>query len=100
VSKYFSDDFNLDPRARPTELFCELESRRNMKKLLEIVNKKEKNGLKLLKRLTVIHLCLVHSPSYCESFRRIDFHNISDSEWLNENILKPYAHFLNKICCS
>lgn len=64
------------------------------------MNRKEKCGLRLIRKLCIIHLCLIHCPDLCEPFRRLDFKMTSEDEWLNENIIKPYCVFLHKICCS
>lgn len=43
-----------------------------MKRFIAIMNEKEKNGLHVLKKLIVMHLCLIYSAELCESFKKID----------------------------
>lgn len=54
-----------------------------MKSFIEMMNGKEKNGLNVLKKLIVMHLCLIYSAELCEGFKRVDMKLTSESQWLD-----------------
>lgn len=47
-----------------------------------------------------MHLCLIYSAELCEGFKKVDMKQSSESQWLDENVIKPYRLFLSKVCHS
>ena len=60
--KYMNKNCIIDPRVAPAELLEELSVRKTLLKFINYLSEPEKSGLKMLNKLTVIHLCLVHAP--------------------------------------
>ena len=49
---------------------------------------------------TMMHWCLVYEGKLCGRLEAVGWQSISQDEWLNDNILKPYGALLRKICQS
>lgn len=81
-------------------LLEELKTRQGLKNFIHKFNQKERSRAKILHKLILMHWCLIYDPSLCDSFKSIDFKNVSGDEWLNMHLLRPYFRYIQQICYS
>ena len=104
TNTHIEDHFNLskpiDPKIKPKVLLDELKTKQGLKNFIHKLNQKERSRAKILHKLILMHWCLIYDPSLCESFKSVDFKNVSGDEWLNMHLLKPYNRYIQQICYS
>jgi len=58
--KYLRIDTAVDCKAIPTKLIHELKSNSERKNFIKCLTKKTSNGFKIMRKLTTVHLLLMH----------------------------------------
>lgn len=65
------------------------------------MTKKSQNGFKLMRRLTLAHLLLIYNNNFYDVVEQfVDEPHDSSDQWLNEQCIRTYYHFLKKVTAS
>ena len=100
IEDHFALSKPIDPKIKPKTLLDQLKTRQGLKNFIHKLNQKERGRAKILHKLILMHWCLIYDPSLCDSFKAIDFKNLSGDEWLNTHLFKPYNRYIQQICYS
>lgn len=94
-------DEKFDPRICPTGILDELKHTSKRKKCMKEITRKTTNGYRIMRRLSFVHMLLMYgSDSYGLVEEFLESPNESADNWLNQQCISTYYHFLKKATAS
>lgn len=99
IDRFLNIDDYINPKYAPDSLLRALKSKNECDYLRKKLNSKTHNIYKILKRLTICSLILIHSNKYYDLIADIQL-VLSGNKWIDREFIEPYYLFLKKLCFS